>query len=229
MLADAPQLFWRLADTGTDGVVTDETGNGRTGRFTAPITLNWPGALGGSGSSAGSALYSASSSTVMGGSAIAGPNTFSAELWFRTTTLQGGKLIGFGSQPSGTSTQYDRHLYLSDSGQLYAGVHNGSTGNTVNTTAAYNDGAWHYAAVVFSAATGLQLYVDGELAASNPTYVTAQAYSGYWRVGGDSLTAWPSTPTNHYFAGAIDEAAVYDKVLAPAQVRGHYRSRNRTG
>ena len=36
-----------------------------------------------------------------------------------------------------------------------------------------------------------------------------QAYSGYWRVGGDTLAGWPSRPTSDFFQGQMDETAVY--------------------
>ena len=45
----------------------------------------------------------------------------------------------------------------------------------------------------------------------------AQAYNGYWRVGGDR--SWPAS---NYFAGTIDEVAVYSFALTTAQVRAHY-------
>ena len=43
----------------------------------------------------------------------------------------------------------------------------------------------------------------------------AQGYTGYWRVGGDNT--WGGASSD-YFAGTIDEVAVYSTVLTPAQI-----------
>ncbi len=54
-----------------------------------------------------------------------GPQTFSVEGWFNTTTNTGGKLIGFGNNQTGMSRNYDRHIYMMNDGQLVFGVYNG--------------------------------------------------------------------------------------------------------
>ena len=61
------------------------------------------------------------------------------------------------------------------------------------------------------------LYVDGKRIGTNTGTTVGQSYTGYWRVGGDS--PWSG---NGYFAGAIDEVAIYPTVLTSAQVRAHY-------
>ncbi len=53
-----------------------------------------------------------------------GPATFSTEVWFKTT-VKGGKLIGFGNSQAGSSSAYDRHTYVSTTGQLSIGTYNG--------------------------------------------------------------------------------------------------------
>ena len=53
----------------------------------------------------------------------------------------------------------------------------------------------------------MKLYVDGALVGTNPQ-TGAQDYNGYWRVGGDNSPG-AGQPTSNYFAGTIDEAAVY--------------------
>ena len=42
----------------------------------------------------------------------------------------------------------------------------------------------------------MMLYVDGkQVGDATPTRPAAQAYTGYWRVGGDNLGGWPNQPT----------------------------------
>lgn len=104
------------------------------------------------------------------------PTVFTAIIWFKTTTA-GGRLIGFGNAQTGTSTSYDRHLYLSNTGQVVFGVFNGAVSTAVSP-ATYLDGRWHQAAATLSTA-GMALYLDGVPVASNTGTTTAQNYTGY--------------------------------------------------
>ena len=88
------------------------------------------------------------------------PTNFSISIWFKTTTTTGGKLIGFGNSQTGQSSTYDRHLYMTNSGQVYFGCYPGAV-KTVNSALSYNDGAWHLATATLSGTTGMILYMDG--------------------------------------------------------------------
>ncbi|HRW17511.1 MAG TPA: PKD domain-containing protein, partial [Dermatophilaceae bacterium] len=151
---------------------------------------------------------------------IEGPQTFTVEAWFRTTTSSGGKIVGFGDQPTGNSSNYDRHIYMEPDGRVTFGVWNNG-GYTVSSPGALNDGQWHHAVGTMEPGTGVTLYVDGKRIGRNPTS-QAQPYSGYWRIGGDS--PWSG---NAYFAGDIDEVAVYPTVLTLDQVRSHWTASGR--
>jgi hypothetical protein len=151
-----------------------------------------------------------------------GLNTFTAEIWFRTTTNRGGRLIGFGLARTGASSQYDRHLYMTDAGRIVFGVYHGGF-QTLTSTDAYNDGDWHQA-VGQVGSGGMKLYVDGQLLATNAAITVAESYSGWWRVGYDNLGGWPDEPTSDFFAGTVDEAAVFSSALSQAQVLASYRA-----
>ncbi|SDY22441.1 signal peptidase, endoplasmic reticulum-type [Modestobacter sp. DSM 44400] len=59
---------------------------------------------------------------------VSNPQTFSTQAWFSTTTTRGGWLVGFGSGASGAqSSNYDRQVFMTDSGQLTFGVYNNAT------------------------------------------------------------------------------------------------------
>lgn len=148
-------------------------------------------------------------------------NTFTVESWFKTGTALGGKIIGFGNASSGNSTTYDRHVYMDNFGRIHFGVHPGSV-QVISSTAAYNDNQWHHVAASLGP-NGMALYLDGVLVAQRATVTTGQPYYGYWRIGGDNLGGWPNRPLSNYFAGDIDEAAVYTKVLTPAAIANHYQ------
>ncbi|MBC7937618.1 MAG: hypothetical protein H7Y86_19895 [Rhizobacter sp.] len=156
------------------------------------------------------------------------PNTFTISIWFKTTTTTGGKLIGFGKSQTGTSTNYDRHLYMTNGGQIYFGVYNGAV-RTVNTTLAYNDGNWHQATGSFSAATGMILYIDGVQAGTNATPTTAENFNGYWRIGFDNVNSWTNQPGSFYFNGSLDDVLIYHGVLSAAEIAALYKSPDGAG
>jgi hypothetical protein len=145
--------------------------------------------------------------------AMAAPTSYSIGTWFKTTTTKGGKLIGFGNNNRAPSTSYDKHIYMTNAGKLVFGVYTGST-QTISSSASYNDGKWHQV-VATQGPTGMKLYVDGaQVASGNVT--TNQSFTGYWRVGGDTLTSWPSAPTSSFFAGSIADVTIYNGTVLPA-------------
>lgn len=153
--------------------------------------------------------------------AIAGPNSFGLEAWFKTTTNSGGKIIGFGNSSTGTSSNYDRHVYMEPSGQITFGVYPGSS-QTISSGSTFNDGQWHHMTAGMSE-NGMILYIDGVRVAQRTDITSAQPYNGYWRVGGDS--PWSG---NAFFDGQIDEVAVYGAPLTKQQTAAHYNASGRT-
>ena len=88
---------------------------------------------------------------------------------------------------------------MDNTGRIYFGVcPTGASGTgariTVNTTTAYNDDQWHHVVATLGP-NGMQLYVDGVLAAGRTDTTSAWPIDGYWRIGGDNLTSWPNRPT----------------------------------
>jgi len=69
---------------------------------------------------------------VRSGSTFNNPQAFSTELWFKTTTLTGGNLVGFGNAPTGNSSTYDRHVYMTNAARLVFGVWTGSAQTIVS-------------------------------------------------------------------------------------------------
>ena len=131
--------------------------------------------------------------------------------------------MGFGNAATGASATYDRHLYMTNAGQLVFGVYAGAN-RVITSPSSYRDGQWHQAVATLSSA-GMRLYLDGSLVASDASVTTARAVSGsYLRVGYDNITGWPSVPTSRFFAGTLDEAALFLTALTPAQVSDQYEA-----
>ncbi len=215
VLSDGAILYWRMGDS--NGGASDLLGvnNGVKG---SGVTNSSTGAIG----SGTGYTFTGNSNGKIGGTIKAGtPDGWSAGIWFKTTTTRGGKLIGYGSSQTGTSSNYDRHLYMSNDGKLNFGIFQDNVARVITSPASYRDGTWHQA-VVTSDASGAALYVDGAKVASNTAIIKGQYYQGYWRVGGDNLSGWPTRPTSDYFSGDLDEFAVYPNALTPAQVSTQY-------
>ncbi|PZU41000.1 MAG: hypothetical protein DI573_02255, partial [Microbacterium sp.] len=214
VLDDGASIYFPLGEVTEDwaGVETQIRGSG--------VTTTTPGAVEGLSGESASAFTGTSSGRISTRNRIAVGAEYSTELWFRTETTRGGKLLGYGNSQTGTSGSHDRHVYMLNNGRLTFGVYPGTV-RTVVTPTAYNDGDWHHV-VATQGAEGIKLYVDGELQGENTEATSAQNYSGYWRIGGDSLSGWPSRPSSDYFDGAIDEVAIYPTVLNATQVLAHH-------
>lgn len=151
------------------------------------------------------------------------PQDFSLDVWFRTTGT--GKLIGFESSTNPTSSEhYDRHLYVGSDGRLHFGIWTG-TAQLLSTGKALNDGLWHQAIATFSQGTS-SLYVDGALVDSRRVG-SAWNGSGYWRLGGNRLSGWPSG-SDGFFAGSIGEARIYNRAVSAVEVSNSYSQKRVT-
>ncbi|MFJ2705702.1 LamG-like jellyroll fold domain-containing protein [Streptomyces sp. NPDC087428] len=220
VLSDGASLYWRY-DEGTSTFAADTSAGLDNGFLrNTPSYRQTPAAVSGPSTAIG---FNGTNQYAYSNRSHTQTTRFSVETWIKTTTTRGGKIIGFGTNTMETSGKYDKHVYMLNNGRLTFGTHNGG-GRTVSTSAAYNDGAWHHV-VATQGSGGMALYVDGQLRASNPLYTTNESYTGYWRVGGDNLATWPNRPTSDFFAGQIDETAVYPTALTAAQVSAHYALR----
>ncbi len=206
-----PYLYYRLAEP--SGSVANDSGiRQHTGDYAGSTTKAQPGVLAGNASVA---FNGNGSGSVSNRDRLDTPGELSLETWVNTTTTSGGKLIGFGNSRTGLSSTSDRHVYLRNDGRPVFGV-GGNNPTEITGATAVNDGQWHH--IVATLGTGgMALYVDGALVGSAPNEVGG-SYRGYWRIGGDTT---PASSTAAYLTGRLDETAVYDRVLTPAQVLQH--------
>jgi len=222
---DAPYAFYLLDDT-SGANAADIAGNSRTGTYTSVATYLQAGGL---PNNPGYAVGLAANSGRMvgGGTGLTDPTTFSVEMWFKTTTAAGGKLIGFENSRNATSTSFDRELFMRTDGKLvYMGAT--STSKLLVSTAALNNGAWHHV-VVTSVPSGSQetavMYVDGAQVATGNTSKAASSYTGWWRVGFGKLPTGSGYPSTGNFTGSVDNVAIYTTQLSATRVAAHYNAR----
>ncbi|MGH3383397.1 MAG: LamG-like jellyroll fold domain-containing protein [Nocardioidaceae bacterium] len=223
VLADGADLYWPLEEANSRfaGSLAAAGGAGRYGSSgvsyrTTSATPSIPGSA--------SATLDGSDGRVRGSLRQPAPDTFSAEVWFKTTTNRGGKILGFGSSNTRRSDTSDRHVYLTNQGRLVFGIYAGGT-RTLTTSRTYDDGDWHHL-VVSNGPDGMRTYVDGSLVNSTGQTYNPTDYQGYWQLGGDALSGWPSAPSSLDFAGSLDEFAVYPTQLSSSTVRAHYQLAN---
>ncbi len=145
-------------------------------------------------------------------------DNFSLEFWFNstqgigtgTTWQSGAGLVD--ANTAGTTNDFG--VSLNSNGRVLAGTGNADT--TLQSGTGLNDGNWHH--VVFTrvrASGALILYVDGAQVATgtgNTNALTASANIDFGRL---------QTAAN-YYAGRLDEVAVYNVALSAATVASHY-------
>ncbi len=223
--AQNPAIYWRLEEAPGASTVADSGTNGVTGTPQRGVTFGAEGVTPGTrAADVNDAIISVDKD------AEAVPNTFSMELWFKTTSNTGGRLMGYGDSRSGDSVQYDPFLYMDGGGQLIFGTWNNSKTyeyNGIWGAKAYNDGSWHHVvAEQFPTAKGtwIDLYVDGvRQGGGRPGPKLAKELVGFPRVGTDSFGIWPLPPKTAGFTGTIDDPAFYNTKLTAGQILTHYR------
>jgi galactose oxidase len=210
--AAGPAVYWPLADAAGSPGAADLSGNRDLGAFSASgLAYQTPSPVEGP---AGQGV------TLTGGQIISTqpqttPTAYSEAVWFKTTSGAGGVLARFGDSPTGADAKSDRVLYMTSGGQLKFGTRT-SVLNVITSPSSYKDGKWHFA-VVAQGSDGMHLYVDGAQVASSAV-TGAQAYSGYWQIGGTVTGGWPSQPSAA-FSGSVSDAAMYRSELTAGQVQ----------
>ena len=119
-------------------------------------------------------------------------------------------------------------LYVGKDGKLNGEFWDGNATTTVST-AAVNDGNWHYA-VLAAGADSQTLYVDGAAQGSpisgsvvpNEPWANAAAGSGF--AGGPWPDLSSSTVADRWFTGDLAELAWYPYQLSAAQVSGQWNA-----
>ncbi|UYG18186.1 PKD domain-containing protein [Brachybacterium huguangmaarense] len=213
VLQDNPSLYYRLGGTAVDWAGANNPVYG------ANVTTVTPGGIADQGSAA-SRFDGTNKGIVSSSKTASTASSLSEETWFKTTTTEGGMLIGYGDSQTGSSSNHDRHVYMTNAGKIVFGVYPGSA-QTITSPQSYNDGNWHHVVSTLGS-DGMKLYLDGTLVASNASVTTAQPFTGYWRIAGDNVGGWPNAPTSNYFSGSMNDVAIYSSALTPQQVAQHY-------
>lgn len=156
----------------------------------------------------------------------------SVAVWFKTTgTSQ--ILVDAGGAPltSASSAGYDPALYIGKDGKLVSELWTGDANTPMESTAAVNDGNWHFAVLSGSGVTGSQsLYVDGNKVASKSGTITLGALRYVTAGAGWMGDSWPDNVLTgaasaiQYFRGSMSDLAYYNRALTGSDVKGLYQA-----
>ena len=205
--------YWRLDDTGPS--ITDLGPASNTGAYTNGPSLGQGGAVPGGNTAAtfnGTNQYGRVTRQIS--------DDFTIELWFKSTQgigtgtqwWQGAGLVD--AEVAGATNDFG--VSLRADGRIMAGV--GNPDRTAMSATGYNDGAWHHVVMTRTRSTGVvQLYLDGSPVAGttgNTNALTAPTNIDFARIqtGGN------------YFAGSLDEIALYTRALSASEVAQHYEA-----
>ncbi|MBS1836901.1 MAG: PKD domain-containing protein [Actinobacteria bacterium] len=232
VMADGARIQWRLGSAA--GGKTEDTVGTQDGNVVGGVSFGAAGAV----SNDPAATFPSSDAYVYAPTRGVIPDLFSIEAWVKTSSSRGGRIAGFGSGTTNdsSSSETDKLVYMTNSGQILFGVKTrpegtgpvtSSTYRTVASPSGLNNNQWHHVVATLSS-EGMVLFVDGKQVASRADTTDGVPFYGQFRVGADTLSGWPSRPTSSYLSGQIDEAALYGVALTPQQVANHYVLSGRT-
>lgn len=200
---------WKL-DEGAGAYARDTSGNARHGTLMNMNNSNWV-----DGMDAKALKFVSSASNyidIPNAAGLTSGGSFSGSCWINLTSH-----VGFG----GIASNYD----ATDGGwgiwdQAAGGIRfltRNALGNvTYADCAALSTGDWHNIAWVYNATLGTaSFYVDGALSWSQPSVNPTRSIP--------SLTI--GKYSGNYLNGIVDEMCIYDKALAPAEIKGAYDER----
>jgi hypothetical protein len=198
---DKPAAYWRLGER--RGTAARDEASSNPGSYSGSPRLGVPGALSGD---ADTAVDLSGGGRVETTWQVWSPET--VELWLRTTTAA--EAAVFSNRDAD-----GRHVFVGTSSDGRAQVIDG--GPPLVSSQRVDDGRWHHLVYTHHARKGI-LYVDGRESASASW--ERLAFVAPTSIGFDA-----SLQT--YFRGAVDEVAIYYRVLSTEDVERHYRAATR--
>ncbi len=195
--------YWRLGAGTTATVVPDSKGS-NTGTASGGFTPGVAGAI--SGDTAAS--FNGSSGKVdIGNPADLRLGSGSIEVWFKTSNA------GTGYREF-VSRQNAYGLAVKDN---VLGFWDDNGGGWKSSGLAVDDNQWHHVVMTFQSgvANGTRVYLDGALVLTDTLTIKDQSKNV-------TIGAWNSS---EFFAGTLDEVAVYSTVLSAATVLAHFNAR----
>ncbi|WP_078954273.1 LamG-like jellyroll fold domain-containing protein [Streptomyces globisporus] len=226
VLASGPVDYWRFGDSG-GASAADEMSGGGNGSYRDGVALGGVGAFL-DGDDSAVTLDGSKGAVSVPSESIAGANSLSVEMWFRTDKPSG-VLLALQNTELGTTPQmWNPSLVIDAEGKLRGHFWTGpSAGWPVMGGTKVTDNTWHHA-VLTGGPTGQSLFLDGVKLGSQSGAVKPETLNYAYLGAGYSSEAWDGqSAATRYFSGQLDEAAFYSKELDAQTVADHFKARNR--
>lgn len=217
--ASSPVIRWRLGET--SGTTTADAASGYTGTLSSTgLERGRPGAVLQDTSTA--FRFDGIAGCVSSATLAASSSPFTLEAWFRSSSAQGGFIVGSettGAVASGATT-HDRQVWLTPAGNVAFAVRPAAA-SVVTSPGRYADGQWHLVHATLGAG-GQHLYVDGVLVASSATTSSSGAAAALHAGCGTVDPALAGAPSTGYLRGDLDEVALYASALSASTIAARF-------
>ncbi|MFI5837254.1 LamG-like jellyroll fold domain-containing protein [Micromonospora sp. NPDC051300] len=222
-----PDSYYRLGESEGTAAASEVAINlGKDAAVYRNVTLGQPGVVEGDTGTA-AAFNGTSAYLELPKGLVKKSRDAAVELWFKIGLTQtGGPLVGYQDKAVGTTATSGVPVLYTDTDGLLRGQFATGVVDPITSTKKVNDNKWHH--VVLSTMGSTQtMYLDGVSVGQRTGTVDAAALT-FNQVGLASATtptAWPKWggTAQRYFAGAIDEVAVYSRPLGKETVAAHFR------
>ena len=214
--ADSPRAWYRLSEqSGT--TLFDASGNGHDGTYEG--TLANIGVSGGPIVGETDYYFAPNGTTDRGrpptSAAFVGGDGKTVEGWFNAASGEGAYIYIQHAPGLESGLGWVLALYVSGGTPTLRGrVDNATGGNEAASTAQFDDGAWHHAALTVSAAGAMKLYADG-------VEVDTDTKDADFPANGTPFIGYLNT---NYEDGDISEVVLYDSELSAARILAHYNA-----
>ena len=208
--ADAPVGWWRLGET-SGTTAANQAGSG-AGTYAGGYTLNQPSLLATDMVNRAVAFNGSSARvTVASTAALQLTNRISLEAWIKPTSLPSSGVF------RSVLTKAESYALQFNGPRLeFTIIQNGTRRRLQTPSGVIVAGGTYHVVGTFDGTTQ-RLYVNG-------TQVASAALSGSATTNTRALVIGSWDGASEFFAGTIDEPAVYGAVLSAAQVAAHYRA-----
>jgi hypothetical protein len=215
ILDSSPISYWRLGETSGTGAADSNGSN--TGTYANSPTLGQAGALAGdSDSSIG--LDGTTQNVTVPDSASLRPSRISVEAWVKPDSASIGEFDSPLMKTSNDSWTDGYGLFYRSSGTTMNFYVN-SWGLAVAATIPLDQ--WTHVVGTYDGAT-VSLYLNGTLAASTAYSTPITHATNVLYIGSAATGSGTAGPAGYFWAGNIDDVAVYDKALTATAIQLHY-------
>lgn len=218
VLADNPFLYYEFEETsGTTANDSAPIGGANNGTYTGPVVLG--GTEVGAQAGLANAVKFAASGTFVDVPNLGGNHTkLTLEAWINVDGIAAGCCTSLYSTDafSNTAAGKSLHFNVKNTRDLEHALAGGGPNNINSAANLIQNNTWYHIVSTFDGTTGQTImYLNG--------LVVANAFraTGSINLSDGQIGAWAGT---RFLPGHVDEFALYDSVLTPAQVLAHFNA-----